>query len=555
MATPWLTAFQPHEWAAAIILAAITVVIVRKYKKNKTRDKGDRPMEETPGRKAPATRKRKPTEVSPREKERQQAEREKKKEDAKREGRRVFRISAPVVFILFSIAIGWENLVDFFDKSAGVQEDVSNIVVLMFSFGTIWAGVERYMSSRSGKTKSQFTILLWSLIALESTVQVSHGLFYSESVTVLGALFLACLSPAAGVVFEMAIKANRADLQAEEDDRDDREIPASYRNQLLLWLELEYTKATNPAWNLEQIVTHVRSRRVAQAVRVAVRRYRHGQPLMNKLAGGTRAKARLVQSLADLNPHGAPPGDRRLALAQQLNLDQAAQTIITAKGTPEAALKALELNSRSSVQADPPQGVQTDPPRGAARDPRTDRSNQEPETVQTGTREDPSGAFKSDAEDDLDRGLRELIEGAFNSGAPSSVQDTPTPPQGGVQEPFNTPEGGIQEPFNTPEGKSDLNGPPSVQSERPAPAPAPRRKAAPSKARTGRSKSVRKRKMNKKEQLNAVYSWIVDNRKGGKEDPSTSEVVDYLGVSQGTAHNRLKEAQSEADQHGHHRVS
>jgi LPXTG-motif cell wall-anchored protein len=114
----------------AAIAALILVVVIRKRNKNKPTKN---PNEPETGKEPRESTKKKTSKL---EQNRRARELQEKKDNAKKEARRVFRITAPVVFIGFSIAIGWPNLVDFFTESTGVNAKAANFLAFIFAFGT-----------------------------------------------------------------------------------------------------------------------------------------------------------------------------------------------------------------------------------------------------------------------------------------------------------------------------------------------------------------------------------------------------------------------------------
>lgn len=550
-----------------LILIAFAVALSAIKAKNKAKDaEEDAPA---PGKK-PKDNNNNP--ISKMERERRKNEYLQKKEDAKKEAKRIFRITAPVVFIGFSIAIGWPNLVDFISESTGVNENAANFFAFIFAFGTMWAGTERYMASRKGNTKGQFTALLWGLIAVESTVHLGNGLLFNEDINWSGALFLAVLSPVAGVVFEMAIKANRSDVVEDEEKASDRKIPESYRTRPLLYLKLHHTKNANPGWNVEQIVTHVRAKDAARAVRHAWSIQRHQNEVVRWLRRARSARGSVIKALVDLNPYGAPTGDPKQALAHQLNLTRAADAIITAEGHKdgaEAILKAFNLDGPAGVQTgasdaqegrttnpglDGSEGVQNTPSGSGGGAYNSDPVRGVQPGVQTGPANPAPEGVQITNEDAIDRVLREIL------GRPSQapVQDPYNSAAGGVQDPYNSDSGGVQDPYNNrTEGRTTspgLDGSEGVQIERSAPPSKPRRKSPAKPARKTVTKKADKQPLSKEERKNKevsfVYEEVVRCIKAEKSLPTVRWVKEQLKVSQGTAGTRLSEAREAARSQG-----
>jgi len=563
-----------------ILLAVAFAAAKRNRKANPAApDKADEPEPApAPGKKTKQTNTRKM------EQERRKNEYQKKKEGAKKEGERLFRITAPVVFIGFSIAIGWPNLVDFISESTGVNATASNFFAFIFAFGTMWAGTERYMASRKGNTKGQFTALLWALIAIESTVHLGNGLLFNQDINWYGALFLAILSPTAGIVFEMAIKANRSDIVEDEEKASDRKIPESYRTRPLLYLKLHHTKNANPGWNVEQIVTHVRAKDAARAVRHAWSIQRHRNEVIRWLRRARSARGSVIKALVDLNPYGAPTGNPKEALVHQLNLTRAADAIIAAEGHrdgAEAILRAFDLyggegvqNDAGGVQAgrtktpgsDGPAGVQN-PPSGSS----GGASNSDPvRGVQPGVQNwgaqpplnGPPEGVQVSSEDAIDRAIGEIlgrpaedpVQGPSNS-ADGGVQDPSNSADGGVQDPSNSADGGVQDPSkDRTRGRpnsSELDGPEGVQVGRSAPPSKVRRKGPVKPARRAVTKKTTKKSSDKEAQVSFVYAEVVRCIDAEDELPTVRWVKEQLGVSQGTAGNRLNEAKEAARSEGH----
>lgn len=555
-----------------LILCAVIFAVAKRNKKANPAlvDKTDAPeAAPAPGKKTNQTK----TSSIKMEQERRKNEYQQKKENAKKEAGRLFRITAPVVVIGFSVAIGWPNLVDFISESTGVNATASNFFAFIFAFGTLWAGTERYMASRKGNTKGQFTALLWGLIAVESTVHLGNGLLFNESITWYGALFLAILSPMAGVVFEMAIKANRSDVVEDEEKASNRKIPESYRTRPLLYLKLNQAKNANPTWNVDQIVTHVRAKGAARAVRHAWSIQRHQSKFVRSFLLRERdARNAVIKSLVDLNPYGAPDSDPKQALAHQLNLTRAADSIIAAEGHAdgaEAILAAFNLYGGDGVQNDAG-GVQPGRPKTPGSNGSAGVQNPAPGNggqaynsgpgrgvqngVQNGSAQPPLneslGGVQVPGEDAIDRGLREML----GHPAEDPVQDPSNTPETPVQDPSNPPAGGVQDPYKGRTGgrtnSAELDGSEGVQVERPAPPAKPRRKSPTKPARKPATKKTTNHRMSKEEQVSFVYAEVIRCIDNEIELPSVRWVRDQLGVSQGTAGNRINEAKEAARTQG-----
>src|SRR5690625_1739274 len=545
----------------AAIAALILVVVIRKRNKNKPTKN---PNETETGKEPRESTKKKTSKL---EQNRRARELQEKKDNAKKEARRAFRITAPVVFIGFSIAIGWPNLVDFFTESTGVNAKAANFLAFIFAFGTLWAGTERYLSSRKGETKGQFTLLLWAILGIEASVHLVNGVFYNNEITWYGALILAILSPLAGAVFEMAVKANRSDVQDEQDEGDNRKIPTSYRGTPLVWIKLNRVKNANPTWDVNQIVTHVRVNQAARVVRRAWAIQRRG-PVMRFLMGEEGARGAVIKALVELNPYGAPTPDPKLVLARQLNLTRAADAIIAAGESDagaQAVLEAFRLQAPRRTTSDA-QGVQKQAPDSHVQP----YNSGAPEAYNSGAPEaynsDPSGAYNSDpsgayneaynsdapeaynlTDADIDEGLRKLL----GQDADETVQDLYNSSEAGVQDPYNSSEVGVQDPCNPrTSGRTtdpELYASEGVQVERPEPAKKARRKTR----RKAEKKKTADRSNSKDQQVSVVYNEVVRRIKGGEELPSVRWVRERLGVSQGTAANRLNQAKEAAQEEGH----
>lgn len=500
------------------------------------------------------------------------AERKAKKQQAAR----LFRMAPALGLIIFSIAIGWTNLVDFFVEGASVPTRVAYGSVFVFVVGTLWAGYERYRASGEAQTKTSFTMLLWALIALEGGVQFLHGLLFNPAVEWHGALFLAIMSPLAGVVFELAIAANRSEAKSDLEGQSNRQIPGSYKKNPMLYLRLLHTKNTNPEWTTPEIVSHVRALDTTKAIR-AYNRAMERPKRMRKIFGTRRHLDRITRTMIALNPHGAPPRDGRMTLARQLNLENSAREIAESGGDmyqilttlgvrAEIARKALGLRAPKHTRYTSPEGVQTEPDKGVQNTPTEGVQNPPSEGVQIDP--DPSVQLTPDpsvqnldplAGLDMDAELAKLL-GEHPSQPDPGVQ---TDPAKSVQSSTDTD----QEVFNTPPSKSVQNTSktvrPTEESNTPTKPTKPKqettRPAGRKPAKTTRSAKAptapKNRKATADEQVNQVYGMVVEARKVGRPDPSTRQVAADLGVAVGTAAARLNKAKEEAEKNGFRAVN
>ena len=277
---------------------------------------------------------------------------------------------------------------------------------------------------------------------------------------------------------------------------------------------------------------------------------------MRFLMGEEEARGAVIKALVELNPYGAPTPDPKLVLARQLNLTRAADVIIAAGESDagaQAVLEAFRLQTRRTTSG--AQGVQKQAPDSHVQPynsgapeaynsgaPEAYNSGA-PEAYNSGTPEaynsDPSGAYNeaynlTDA--DIDEGLRKLL----GQDADETVQDPYNPSEAGVQDPYNPRTSGRT---TDPE----LYASEGVQVERPEPAKKARRKTR----RKTEKKKTADRSNSKDQQVSVVYNEVVRRIKDGEELPSVRWVRERLGVSQGTAANRLNQAKEAAQEEGH----
>src|SRR5690554_3186805 len=190
--------------AAFVVVSAVIIVAVVKIR-NYQVNRPTKPRPEPKGKSVASAAMDKAKEKLQEQADKTKEEREEQITRARNKSVQVFRFGAPVLLIAVNIGLGWTNLVEFAHQSAGIPSTAANFIVVFFSLSMIWAGTERYLSSHDGKGAAKYTALLWALLIGESTVQFFHGTIYAENVTFLGAVFLAGLSPVAGLTFEFAL--------------------------------------------------------------------------------------------------------------------------------------------------------------------------------------------------------------------------------------------------------------------------------------------------------------------------------------------------------------
>ena len=548
--------------AAFVVVATVIIVAVVKIRNYQV----NRPAKPQPAPKErPAPKGKSPASAAmdkAREKLQEQAaktkeEREEQITRARNKSVQVFRFGAPVLLIAVNIGLGWSNLVEFAHQSAGIPSTAANFIVVFFSLSMIWAGTERYLSSHDGKGAAKYTALLWALLAGESTVQFFHGTIYAENVTFLGAVFLAGLSPVAGLTFEFALSRNRQEAKKNTNARNNREIPDSYRCNPLLYARLARTRANNPGWNIEQIVTHVRTQQVAADALRLYRILNYKWALTRRLAGESEALDRLRRSLVALNPFGTPHPDPRMAMVNQMLLIHRAEQIALAAGDGVDILTALGVpqdQARKQLglpEVDTPAhgvhhalpGVSTLPPSNTPQGVHPAL----PEGVQFTSAE----GVHSGVEDDMDKSLRELLDGVDSGhfdGVHSGDAGVSTPDSEGV----HSADAGV----STPDSEGVQSDAPGVSSsKRDGVSTRASRKVStkPKKKVSTKAKkdTPKKKELTQEEKIQAAYDLVVSHRKEGKSDPSGRKIAAELNCSPTIGSRCLKAAQEKATRDGY----
>src|SRR5699024_8830885 len=126
----------------AAIAALILVVVIRKRNKNKPTKN---PNETETGKEPRESTKKKTSKL---EQNRRARELQQKTSIAKKADRKAFRTTDPVVFIVFSVAIGWPMLVDFLTDCTVVTAMAGSFLLFISAFYTLWAGTDHSLSSR-----------------------------------------------------------------------------------------------------------------------------------------------------------------------------------------------------------------------------------------------------------------------------------------------------------------------------------------------------------------------------------------------------------------------